>query len=143
MVKSIPILSPVEKAIHFLISASKSIFAPPKKTVNTPKTPKKEFRLVPPPQTMKCNIYPATTRVLLWTSALTGVGASIAMGNQNVKGNWALFVREHRDRTNSHTLNRTGLPKKAIHLTIRISIRQSPNRLTKNTFMALSLPTLL
>lgn len=80
-------LRPVEKAIHFLTSASNSIFNPPRKTVRTPKTPKKEFKLRPPPQTMRCSIYPATTRVLLWTNALTGVGASIAIGSQKVKGN--------------------------------------------------------
>lgn len=85
--KSIPIFKPVEKAIHFLTSASKSIFKPPRKMVSTPKTPKKEFKLTPPPQISRCSIYPATTRVLLCTRALTGVGASIAMGNQKVKGN--------------------------------------------------------
>jgi len=85
--KSIPMFRPVEKAIHFLTSASKSIFKPPRKMVRTPKTPKKEFKLTPPPQISRCNIYPATTRVLLCTRALTGVGASIAIGNQKVKGN--------------------------------------------------------
>jgi len=87
IIKSMPILRPVEKAIHFLTSASKSIFKPPRKMVSTPNTPKKELRLAPPPQTRRCNIYPATTRVLLCTRALTGVGASIAIGSQKVKGN--------------------------------------------------------
>jgi len=85
--KSIPIFRPVEKAIHFLTSASKSMFNPPRKMVRTPKTLKKEFKLMPPAQIRRCNIYPATTRVLLCTRALTGVGASIAIGNQKVKGN--------------------------------------------------------
>jgi len=80
-------LRPVENAIHFLTSASKTMFKPPKKMVITPKTLKKEFKLTPPPQTIRCSIYPATTRVLLCTSALTGVGASIAIGSQKVKGN--------------------------------------------------------
>lgn len=134
---------PVEKAIHFLVSASKSMFSPPKKMVRTPKTLKKKFSLVPPPQIRRCSIYPATTRVLLCTRALTGVGASIAMGNQKVKGNWALLVKEHRDSTNNHTLNKFRLLEKRKHLTNSTSIKQSPSRLTKKTFMALSLPTLL
>lgn len=136
-------LSPVEKAIHFLRSASKSIFSPPRNTVRTPKTLKKEFKLTPPPQTIRCNIYPATTRVLLCTNALTGVGASIAIGSQKVKGNWALLVREHTDRASKHTLNRVKLAEYRKHLTSSTNIKQSPNRLTRKTFIALSFPTLL
>ena len=88
-------------------------------------------------------MYPATTRVLLCTRALTGVGASIAIGNQKVKGNWALLVKEHTDRISNQTLNRVSLLEKRKHLTNNTSIKQSPNRLTRNTFIALSLPTLL
>jgi len=63
------------------------MFKPPRKMVSTPKTPKKELSLTPPPQIRRCSIYPATTKVLLCTRALTGVGASMAMGSQKVKGN--------------------------------------------------------
>jgi len=36
---------------------------------------------------------PAVTSVLLWTSALTGVGAAIALGNHLLNGNCALLVK--------------------------------------------------
>ena len=36
---------------------------------------------------------PAVTKVLLWTSEDTGVGAAIARGNQLQKGYCALFVK--------------------------------------------------
>jgi hypothetical protein len=39
---------------------------------------------------------PAVTKVLLCTSALTGVGAAIAAGSQLIKGNWALLVKAAR-----------------------------------------------
>ena len=35
---------------------------------------------------------PAVTRVEEWTKAETGVGAAIAAGNQDLKGNWADLV---------------------------------------------------
>lgn len=37
-------------------------------------------------------ITPAVTKVEEWTKADTGVGAAIALGNQEEKGSWALFV---------------------------------------------------
>ena len=124
------------------VSLKKHIHSPQEDGQN-PKDAKERVQADTPPQIRRCNMYPATTRVLLWTKALTGVGASIAMGNQKVKGNWALLVKEHMDRTNNHTLNRARLLEKRKHLTNRTNMKQSPNWLTRNTFMALSLPTLL
>lgn len=40
---------------------------------------------------IKINV-PAVTRVDEWTRAEIGVGAAIAAGSQDIKGNWALFV---------------------------------------------------
>jgi hypothetical protein len=42
---------------------------------------------------------PAATKVLLWTKAEIGVGADMADGSQEEKGNWALLVKVNR-RTN-------------------------------------------
>lgn len=42
---------------------------------------------------LKIKKIPAVTRVLEWTSALTGVGALIAIGNQLLNGSWADFVK--------------------------------------------------
>lgn len=37
---------------------------------------------------------PAVTKVEEWTNALTGVGAAMAAGSQELNGYWALFVKE-------------------------------------------------
>lgn len=39
------------------------------------------------------------TKVLECTKALVGVGADIAWGNQDLKGNWALFVIKPKNKT--------------------------------------------
>jgi hypothetical protein len=44
---------------------------------------------------------PAVTRVDEWTIAEIGVGADIAAGSQDEKGNWALLVRRHKKKRNT------------------------------------------
>lgn len=50
---------------------------------------------------------PAVTSVLLWTKALTGVGADIALGSHLLKGNWALLVKlvSTRIKNRAETIN--------------------------------------
>jgi len=55
---------------------------------------------------------PAVTRVELCTSALTGVGAAIAAGNQLIKGHWALLVKATTTKVKPNSLD----PKKATRL---------------------------
>lgn len=47
---------------------------------------------------------PAVTKVDLWTREDTGVGALIAIGNQLLKGAWALLVNEHKIRNKESSL---------------------------------------
>lgn len=63
--------------------------------MNKPKNLKTKLQYLKFIKNLKFNIKirPAVTKVLLWTRALTGVGALIALGNHLLKGNWALFVK--------------------------------------------------
>ena len=92
----------VLSAITFFISFSKNEQNPETKKVATPKkksidsinfTQNKELYLI------KIKM-PAVTRVLEWTRALVGVGAAIAWGNHELKGNWALFVIKPKKKKN-------------------------------------------
>lgn len=89
----------VEKAITFLKSISKEATKPPIKKVNPEKNlnkkskPKKKYKSM---NLTKTKI-PAVTRVEEWTIAEIGVGATIAKGNQEERGNWALLVIQQKN----------------------------------------------
>lgn len=79
---------------------------------------------------------PAVTKVEEWTKAEIGVGAAIAAGNQEEKGNWALLVEKSNNRINivifvipKSLLLKSKVWKKR-NLIIAINII-SPNRLEK------------
>lgn len=89
----------VEKAIIFLKSNSKLAIKPPKrkviilkKLIKSIKEKKNKIEEV-----LWTKNKPAVTRVEEWTMAEIGVGADIAAGNQQDKGNWALLVKLHKD----------------------------------------------
>ncbi len=82
----------VEKAINFFISHSKIAIKPAidkvsKDTITRIKFTEKSKKLK-----RIIKKIPAVTRVEEWTKEETGVGAAIAAGNQDEKGNWALLV---------------------------------------------------
>jgi len=62
-----------------------NLINPVKKDINSIKSALSLIKLI-------LNNKPEVTKVLLCTKALTGVGASIAFGNQPWKGTWALLV---------------------------------------------------
>jgi len=69
------------------------------------------------------------TSVLLWTKALTGVGALIALGNQPENGNCALFVEDIRNK-NKLIKPKTSSEKK-LNNNKKTKAKKSPNRLDK------------
>jgi len=90
----------VEKAINFFISHSKLAIIPAIHKVNNPKPIKIEkFNKTHLLNRIKRKI-PAVTNVDEWTNAETGVGAAIAKGNQDEKGNCALLVTKVKINNN-------------------------------------------
>lgn len=90
-----PICERVLSATTFFISSSTKAVILEKNIVKIPVTKIIPVKLLLSTISPKfiIKIKPAVTRVLLWTKELTGVGALIALGNQPLKGNWALFVK--------------------------------------------------
>lgn len=86
---------------------------------------------------------PAVTRVDLWTSALTGVGAIIAKGSQALKGIWALLVHPANKINTLKKINSNlnlfililNLPKLKSNLN-KIIKKRSPTRFLKTVVIA-------
>lgn len=90
----------VEKATIFFKSISNTPKIPPNKKVKILKTKSKlkiKFNLKKSFNLKKIKI-PAVTKVEEWTIAEIGVGADIAAGSQEEKGNWALLVKRHKKK---------------------------------------------
>jgi len=85
---------------------------------------------------------PAVTSVEEWTNALTGVGAAMAAGSQDLKGYWALFVNAPTTKMKraSSLISLTPIqevPAKAKDIKRKIR-RQSPIRLISSVVNPLS-----
>src|SRR5262245_34605034 len=96
---------------------------------------------------------PAVTIVAAWISALTGVGPSIASGNQTISGNWALLPIAPRNSNRQiavtvaagRAASLSGWPSVSANVSEPklVQIRKmastkpkSPMRLTTNAFLA-------
>ena len=90
-----PICDSVLKATTFFKSSSTKLANLEKNIVNKPIIRTKLIKFFCKTRLLKFinKIRPAVTKVLLWTKDLTGVGALIALGNQDLNGNCALLVK--------------------------------------------------
>jgi len=77
----------------------------------------------------KIKITPAATKVDEWTKDEIGVGAAIAAGNQDEKGNWALLVKANSKRRIIAPSFQLKLEK---NWDDQLSTTLNPNKISKN-----------
>jgi len=89
---------------------------------------------------LNSNTKPPVTRVLLWTKALTGVGALIAFGNHDPRGYWALLLKDVKimNIIGINFIQYSGIRMNKLKLFILniINNMKSPKRLVSTVFIA-------